>query len=85
MGCVCGGFIGGAISERIGKKVVVAVANLVVMTIWIGMSFSTSSWLIISIRFLSGIFCTAAYNCIRESIETDNSDEEKTTPLPFQL
>ena len=78
LGCVFGGLIGGAISEKIGKKVVVFSSNLVVTALWIGMSFATSAWLIIFIRFLIGVFCTGAYNCVGKYISSINSGSQKT-------
>ena len=86
LGGVCGGLIGGAVSEKIGKKFVVSTANFMVMISWIGMSFATSAWLIISIRFFKGIFCTAAYNCVRKWInEKILGQQLNINSLPFQL
>ena len=68
LGCVCGGLTGGMISEKMGKKLVVISSNLVVMVLWISMSFATSAWLIIFIRFFTGVFCTSAFNCVGKHI-----------------
>ena len=81
LGCVFGGLIGGAISEKIGKKVVVFSSNLVVTALWIGMSFATSAWLIIFIRFLIGVFCTGAYNCVGKYSSSINSGSQKHASL----
>ena len=68
LGCVCGGLLGGMITEKMGKKLVVFASNLVVVALWIGMSFAMSAWLIIFIRFLTGVFCTSAFNCVGKHI-----------------
>ena len=66
LGCVFGCLIGGAISERIGKKIVVFLSNLVVMALWIALSFARNSWIIILLRFSIGIFSSSAYSCVGE-------------------
>ena len=59
--------MGGAISEKIGKNLVVFFSNLVVMALWITISYAKISWLIIFVRFLMGIFCSCAYICVGEN------------------
>ena len=66
LGCVFGCLVGGAISERIGKNLVVFSCNLVLMVLWITISFAKISWLIILVRLLMGIFCSGAYSCVGE-------------------
>ena len=64
LGGVFGCLIGGAISERIGKKLVVFLSNLVVMALWIALSFARISWMIILLRFSIGLFSSSAYSCV---------------------
>ena len=66
LGSVFGCLIGGAISEKIGKKFVVFFFNLVVMVLWIVLSVANMTWLIILLRLLIGVFSSAAYMCIGE-------------------
>ena len=64
LGCVLGYLMGGAVSDRIGKKLVVLSFNLFMMALWISISFAHMSWLIILVRFLMGIFSSGAYSCV---------------------
>ena len=66
LGCVFGCLIGGAISEKIGKKCVVFFSNLVVMVLWTVLSVANMTWLIILLRLLIGLFSSGAFICIGE-------------------
>ena len=66
LGCVFGCLIGGVASEKIGKKNVVFLSNLVVMVLWIVLSVANMTWLIILLRLLIGLFSSGAFVCIGE-------------------
>ena len=65
LGCIIAFFVGGWISQYIGKRTMLVVSNLCSFIIWIMLAFKevTVEFIIIE-RFLMGIFTAAASGCV---------------------
>ena len=66
-----GFFIGGWISQQLGKRIMMVVSNFASFIIWIMLAFGTDKVeFIILGRFLMGVFSAGAIVCVGEFVVT---------------
>lgn len=65
LGCIIGFFVGGWMSQHLGKRIMMVVSNFVSFVIWIMLAFTSDKVEFIIIeRFLMGVFSAAAIVCV---------------------
>ena len=69
LGCIIGFFGGGWMSQHLGKRIMMVVANFASFIIWILLALTDKVELIILERFLMGIISAAAIVCVGELVE----------------
>ena len=67
LGCIIGFFVGGWISQYLGKRTMMVLSNFASFIIWLMLAFGTDrvSFIIIE-RFSMGVFSAAAVGCVGE-------------------
>ena len=70
LGCIIGFFAGGWMSQHLGKRIMMVVANFASFIIWIMLALRTDKVeFIILERFSMGIVSAAAIVCVGEFVE----------------
>lgn len=71
-----GGFIGGALSDFIGRKKVMVVALLGISLSFVGFTFTTLPWLLALLSVLNGL-CGSFFQPVSKALMADLTDESK--------